>query len=319
MKTISELTTFYYNKLHPTIEKLEDERKTIQKRLISFGLLYGVVVVGTAFLFFKTPQAIFFIYIAILFIAGMSYLYNYLTKTYVQKFKQEVMAPLIHEIDENLNYQPTKHLPEAHFIRSKLFASRPDIISGNDLVSGKIDDVDIAFSDLHAQRESQDEDAEDDFETIFMGLFLVADFHKNFKGETIILPDSAQKIFGNVIGHWLQANTTSHYELIKMDNIAFEKEFVVYGSDQIEARYILSHTLMQKLLEYKQRSKYPLYISFVGGKIYMAIAYYNDMFEPSVFHSLLEYKIAIQYIQTLHLALSIVEELQLNQKLWSKI
>ena len=50
----------------------------------------------------------------------------------------------------------------------------------------------------------------------------------------------------------------------------------------------------------------------------MAIEYNKDLFEPSVFHSLLEYKIAMEYIQTLHLALVIVQELQLNQKLWSK-
>ncbi len=110
----------------------------------------------------------------------------------------------------------------------------------------------------------------------------------------------------------------SRSELVKMDNIAFEKEFVVYSNDQIEARYILTHTLMSKLLHLKKKSKHPLYVSFLDGNIYMAIEYNKDLFEPSVFHSLLKYKIAMQYIQTLHLALGIVGELQLNQKLWSK-
>lgn len=45
----------------------------------------------------------------------------------------------------------------------------------------------------------------------------------------------------------------------------------------------------------------------------------KDRFEPSVFHSLLKYKIAMEYVQTLHLAIGIVEELKLNQKLWSKL
>jgi hypothetical protein len=59
-------------------------------------------------------------------------------------------------------------------------------------------------------------------------------------------------------------------------------------------------------------------VSFRGANIYIAIAYDKDMFEPSVFHSLLKYKIATQYIETLHLAVGVALELKLNQKLWSK-
>jgi len=57
-----------------------------------------------------------------------------------------------------------------------------------------------------------------------------------------------------------------------MDNVDFEKEFVVYATDQIEARYILSHTLMEKLLAFKKKSGHSLSISFVRGNIYLALA-----------------------------------------------
>jgi hypothetical protein len=110
----------------------------------------------------------------------------------------------------------------------------------------------------------------------------------------------------------------SRNSLVKMDDPNFEKEFVVYSTDQIEARYILSNSLMQKLLLFKQKSKHPVYISFVGNHIHIAIYYDKDLFEPSIFHSLLEYKIAMEYVKTLHTAIGIVEELKLNQKLWSK-
>jgi len=103
-----------------------------------------------------------------------------------------------------------------------------------------------------------------------------------------------------------------------MDDNNFEREFVVYSSDQIEARYILSHSLMKKLLEFKNKSEHPVYISFIGNHIHMAVYYDKDLFEPSIFRSLLEYKIAMEYVKTLHLAISIVDELKLNQKLWSK-
>jgi len=44
----------------------------------------------------------------------------------------------------------------------------------------------------------------------------------------------------------------------------------------------------------------------------------DDLFEPKVFSSLLEYKSAMAYIQTLHLATGVIKELKLNERLWSK-
>jgi len=319
MKSISELTDFYYKTLYPVLQKLEEDRKNIKKRIISVAILYTLIVFGVFFAIVGNFNFDAFIYVGIFYVATLASIYRYLISDYTSDFKAKIIAPLIYEIDKNLNYHPEMHIPTANFNRSKLFTSKPDKVDGNDYVYGKIDNIEIAFSDFHAQKEQKDAKGNRSFETIFQGLFIVSDFHKNFKAETIVLPDSAQKVFGELVGGWLQSNNLSRKQLIKMDNPDFEKEFVVYGTDQIEARYILTHTLMQKLLNYKKKTKHPIYISFIGGKIYMAIEYNDDMFEPSVFHSLLEYKIAMQYVATLHLAIGIVEELKLNQKLWSKV
>jgi len=318
MKTISELTDFYYKILYPVLQELEEDRKVLKKRLISFGIVYAFIVLFIAFSIFKYVDLDVLFFMGVFALAGFGWLYRYLVSDYSSDFKQKVIAPLIHEIDENLDYLPDLHLPVANFNRSKLFKTRPDRVNGNDYVRGKIDNIDIAFSDFHAEKRHKDSKGRESWETIFQGLFIVSDFHKNFYGETVILPDSAQSMFGDLIGSWLQANNFSRNQLVKMDSPAFEKEFVVYGSDQVEARYILTPTLMQKLLNYKKRSKHPLYVSFIRGKIYMAIEYNDDMFEPAVFRSLLNYKIAMEYVATLHLAIGIVEELKLNQKLWSK-
>ena len=319
MKSISELTDFYYKTLYPVLQELEESRKSIKKRVINISIIYTLVVFSVAFAIFRYFDFEAFIYIVIFYIAGLAWIYKYLIRDYTSDFKEKIIAPLIKEIDNNLNYLPELHIPVSNFNRSKLFTSRPDRVSGNDYVRGKIDNIDITFSDLHAEKRHKDSKNNDSWETIFQGLFIVSDFHKKFHGQTVVLPDSAQSLFGNLIGNWLQANNFSRNELIKMDNIDFEKEFVVYGTNQIESRYILTHTLMQKLLNYKKKTKHPIYVSFIGGKIYMAIEYNDDMFEPSVFRSLLNYKIAMAYIATLHLAIGIVEELKLNQKLWSKV
>jgi len=178
--------------------------------------------------------------------------------------------------------------------------------------------VSLQFSDLHAEHKSRDSKGRTSWQTIFQGLFIVADFNKHFHGHTVVLPDSAESTFGSFIGSWMQSNNYSRNDLVKMDDPAFEKEFVVYGSDQIEARYILTHAMMHRMIELRKRAGHKIYVAFSGTHIYIAIDYRDDLFEPKLFSSLLEYKAAMAYIQTLHLATGIIKELKLNERLWSK-
>jgi hypothetical protein len=319
MKSVSELTDFYYKTLHPIIQDLEEDRLALKKRVILIGVFYTFIsaLIFFSFVSYFDIELIAFSLFAYIGLGGI--IYKFLISDYRKDFKAKVIKPLIQEIDHTFRYMPDLHIGEAYFNRSQLF-SKPDRYSGNDLVKGSIDGVDITFSDFHAEKEHRDSKGRRSYSTIFQGLFIISDFHKNFKGQTIVLPDTAQSTFGDVIGSFLQSNNFSRKgELIKMDSPEFEKEFVVYGSDQIEARYILTHSLMEKILYYKKHSKHPVYVSFRGKNIFMAIEYKKDLFEPSVFHSLLKYKIAMEYIKTLHLSIGIVEELKLNQKLWSKV
>ncbi|MDD5372676.1 MAG: DUF3137 domain-containing protein [Sulfurimonas sp.] len=313
MKSVSELTDFYYNDLFPTLQKLENDRKSLRHRIIFVAITVSAIFAAIAYALNNYYDFIIFIYIAI-----GALIYKFMIKDYTHEFKMSVIKPLIHAIDKTLLYSSATHVSEYLFKHSKLFAD-PDRMSGNDYVKGQIDGINIQFSDIHAQKKNQNSKGKDSWSTIFQGLFIVADFNKHFNGETVVLPDTAQSTFGDIIGHWLQSNNASRDELVKMDDPEFEKEFVVYSSDQIEARYILSHSLMKKLLDFKHKSKHPVYISFIGTHIYMAISYDKDLFEPSVFHSLLDYKVAMEYVKTLHLAIGVVEELKLNQKLWSKV
>lgn len=320
MKSISELTDFYYKSLYPTLQELEKDREALKKRVIFIEFMLGLCALLLAASLFSThislDMLLFFLF-GYFALAGI--IYKWLIKDYAKDFKFQVISPLITEIDRNLSYIPSMHIDERHYTRSGIFTTKPDRVNGNDYVHGKIDSIPIEFSDFHAQKKHKDSKGRTTWSTQFKGLFLVSEFPKHFKGTTIILPDTAQSTFGDFIGSFLQSNNFSRNDLVKMDNPEFEKEFVVYGTDQVEARYILSHTLMHKILGFKKRSGHPLNLSFRSGKIYMAIEYNKDLFEPSVFHSLLKYKIAMEYVETLHLAIGIVEELKLNQKLWSKL
>ncbi|MCD6432725.1 MAG: DUF3137 domain-containing protein [Sulfurimonas sp.] len=321
MKSVSELTDFYYRTLFPTLEELDKQRKQLRYRIIMIGIFYTFIfiLIFISVIDFSTNISIdtlIFMIFAYIGLGGI--IYKFLIKDYTAEFKSKIIKPLITAIDQKLFYVSNMHVPKRIFDRSNLFTSKVDRMSGNDYVHGDIQGTKIQFSDLHAEKRHKNSKNKDNWTTIFRGLFIVAEFNKNFKGKTVILPDTAQSTFGDLVGGWLQSKNINRDELVKMDNTAFEKEFVVYSTDQIEARYILSHSLMKRLLTFQKKSDHPVYISFIGDHIHMAIYYNKDLFEPSIFHSLLKYKIAMEYVSTLHLAIGIVEELKLNQKLWSK-
>ena len=320
MKNLSELTDFYYKTLFPTLEDLEKQRKQVRYRIFLFGLGYSLayflVLVFMKNILLVSLDAIGFV--LVLYVAIGGFIYKMLVKDYTKEFKDKVIYPLIKEIDSNLHYNALDHVSQRLFRDSKIFTSNIDKFEGNDFVQGEIDGVKLQFSDVHAQKKHKNSKGGHSWSTIFEGLFIVGEFNKHFKEKTVILPDSAQNTFGDLIGGWLQSNNVGRDKLVKMDSVEFEKEFVVYSTNQIEARYILSHALMEKLLLFKKKSSHPISISFIGGSIHMAIEYNKDLFEPSVFSSLLDYKVAMEYVQTLHLAIGIIDELKLNEKLWSK-
>ena len=316
MKSISELTDFYYNNLYADLEQLEADRKKLASKLITIFITIAVIVVIAILFYGKIDELSAFMLFGGIAIGG--FIYSFSIKGYASDFKVKIIAPLIHAIDTNLDYHPSQHVSQREFERSYLFKDRIDRYSGNDLVSGSVDSVAIKFSDIHAQKVTRDSKGREHRSTIFKGLFLVAEFNKSLHSKTIVLPDQAEKLFGSLLGSWLQANNFTQEDLVKMDNSEFEKNFVVYGSDQIESRYILTHSMMQRVLDYKKKVGKNISLSFIDEKLYIAIHYNEDLFEPTVFTSLLKMEVMLNYVKGLQLAISIVEELKLNERLWSK-
>ncbi len=321
MKTLSELTDYYYKTLYPIIKELEIQRLKIKKKLL-FLILFNILVFIISLLLYNNDiinESYIFI---LLFILLISYTIGYktITQGYAQKFKFGVIDPLLHAIDPNLHYNPSSHIPLHTIQEGKLFGTQINHIQGKDFVTGSIDSIAISFSDVTLdikQTTVANKKDPNHRVTLFKGLYIITQSPKKFHGSTIVLPDTAQHIVGEYIGHIVQSYNTQYGELIKMDNIEFEKKFVVYATDQIEARYLLTPSIMEKILLLQKHAKHPIYLSFVNNNIHIAVAYNKNLFEPSVFHSLLEYKIALQYIQTLHLCVEITQELEFNTTLGS--
>ncbi len=157
MKSLSALSDFYYKNLYPELQRVEKERLALKNRLITAGIIYTTFALLLGSWLTQTipsPDTLLFTLFAYFGLGG--FLYKLLTKEFTQNFKERVIAPLIHSIDEKLNYTPHLHLDPNYVERSKIFTQTPDRVSGSDYVYGHIDGVEIKFSDLHLEKKHKD-------------------------------------------------------------------------------------------------------------------------------------------------------------------
>ena len=318
MKTLEELGNYYNTALMPELTKLEEQRKQVLKKVCLVNGIVLIVFIAILSLLFVTKvpmQVIFFgVFIAVAAIIGI---YKWLTSAYVNNFKSGVIENIIHFIDNHLHYARDAYIPSNDFMKSKIFNRQPDRHRGDDYVTGLVGKTKIEFSEIHSEYETRDSKGRSTWHTIFKGLFFVGDFNKHFKSVTVVLPDTAERLFGG-FGNFLQKMNASRGQLIKLEDPVFEKEFVVYGDDQVEARYILSTSLMKRIVDFKKKTGKKVFLSFVGSKIYVAIAFAKDLFEPRVFQTLIDFSQVVEYYQDLELVIGLVEDLNLNLRIWTK-
>ncbi len=326
MRTIDEFQRFAGTDLYPALQLLENERVILKKRF-----LVPEILIWIGFACITVP--IFFVgkswwMVAICAVACLVYAIMHSVKTSKEKkafrsrYKERIVGPMIAFIDPALQFTPHDYIPEGLFIESSLFMRTPDRYAGEDLVAGVVGKTALTFSEIHAEYKTEHYDSKGhkrtQWHTLFKGIFFIADFNKHFTGRTIVLPDSAEKTFGALIGNFFQKMNFTRGKLIKLENVAFEKEFAVYGDDQIESRYILTPELMERLLDFKKKTKTQLHISFIASRMFVALSTHENYFEPTYFRTVIDRDMIQKYYSILALVIGMVEEFNLNTRIWGK-
>ena len=320
----SQLENLYNTQLKSKLHGLEGLRKKVKK-----GQIFGISLLILTFILFgrvsialeNHSKAIPFLAVSPVAILGVIVLVRTYKKrmSYREKFKNEVVREIVKVIDPDWNYEPNQYISSSEYRSSDLFRQSVDRYRGDDLISGKIDKTDFRCSEVHSEYKTVTTDKDgrrkETWHTIFKGLFFHADFNKEIKGKTYIEPDTAERLFGK-FGQNLQ--TSSKGKLVKLENPEFEKIFAVYGTDQTEARYILTPTIMEALVNIYKMYKRRMHISFIGSRVYVAMSFTKNLFEPKIFSSGVNFK-EIEFMYNLFMVnQTIVQELNLNTRIWTK-
>lgn len=316
MQSERDFKGFYDVSLLPTLTELEKERKALVNKIFLYAFIALLCAIPLFFVLLPLAVLSFLI-------AGVVYYFRYgkRLKEKKDKYKSQVVGRMISFIDPSLSYDHARCINQGLYHQSKLFPQDINKYKGDDLVSGMVGKTKITFCELLTQKETTTRDKDGktskSVTTIFRGIFFMADFNKKFIGETFVLPDVAESFLGS-FGTMFQKMNMTRPQLVKLEDVEFEKEFAIYGTDQTEARYILSPALMSRIMAFRKQTKKRISVSFIDSQIFIAIPLSENMFEAPLFSSMINYNKVAEYYNYLALCVGIVEILDLNTRIWTK-
>ena len=281
---------------------LELERQKVLRSLFRLNLVCFVLAAGVGWLFYYFSRDAILGAVAFLVCAVGAYYFfeSIFTDSFTFKFKRKVIRSIVESC--GLTYHPGGFVENDYLYM--IYDFDIDKYSGNDLIFGQIEGVRVKFSDVEAISIKEDLYRNKTHRVLFAGLLFVADFPKRLKAVTQICSGTDE--FRDYGG-----------KRARMDDAEFERYFRVYATDQIEARYALTPSLMENLKLLKMRFHRPINIVLTGDKICMAIRTGRDNFEPDLRRPLVGKGANRFYKDEIGGFLRIVEELRLNRKIWA--
>ncbi len=139
-----------------------------------------------------------------------------------------------------------------------------------DHIAGRHSGVDFELCEStagHVKGEGRDDGA------VWQGVLLAFAAHKKFRGRTLIVRD------GGAIGNFFKGFGKDG-ERVTLEDPRFEDRFEVFGSDQVEARYLLTPTFMERMVELDDRfGRKSIKAAFADNKLLLTIDDRGDRFE----------------------------------------
>lgn len=335
MKKLSvvDIENFIRTEINPMLAKQMRIRRelsdiSVQWGGLSFAATLFVVLITNKLSGLRIPlfPVVFFVpFVVVYFVAKKMGLIAYL-KEYHATFKFKIVKKVLELIDPQIKFNPmVVQFPYELYNSCGLFTKKPDVARAEDHIVGSVKGVPFESLEIHTQEKQEYKDSKGRrrvrYVTIFRGLLFCAQFNKTLNSRTLVLTDKHESLLG-FLSRGAQRIMNGN-QLVELESPEFEKHFKVLSSNQVEARYILSSTFMQKILDLKFKHKQNIQLAFQDAEVIVAIPMDKNLFEPpmgilSVFTAKQEdYREQIEtYLQDFQLILELIEDLDLNNKIW---
>lgn len=306
MKSEAELQLFYEATLKPLLEPLEEfrarRRKVLQNLLYAALACVSLIVLGC---FTLEPFIVLNLsFPSILMLSLAYYTYKSMSSRLKKEFKSKILPELLSFLFDQYEYKAKQRIANSVLEKSMLFPYFIYNIEGEDFMRFKIGETNIMFCEttIYTHKEK----------IKFLGVFIVASFNKSFTSKTFVLSREASSFLQNIKRQFFD-----NLQKVKLEDIEFDREFTVFSSDQVEARYVLTTSMMQRILDYKRKTKERISFSFVDDRLYCAIPEFINLFEPAIFEPF-DFDFIKKTYSPLKLYTGLVDDLHLNLRIWSK-
>ena len=146
---------------------------------------------------------------------------------------------------------------------------------------------------------------EREYETYFRGIVFLADFHKHFRSTTRLLPRGQD------------AASARGEERATLEDPHFESIFETFTTDQVDVRFILSTGMMSRLVALS--AHFPgMSARFHQECVLLVLPSRRDRFEPSLYRPARSRAQIQAFLDDVRACLSVVDDLRLNTRIWSK-
>ncbi len=308
----------YETTLRPRLEAMEGLRLSLKGYLVRALLLTAGPVIlfvsrelvtgSLSDLAATIVGAVLFIAIfAGVLIAGTRYLVPGFTAyvNYKARFKREVVADIFKVVSPDASYAAHEGLTAEIVDAAGIFATRGGTVS-DDRVRGTIGQT--PFEAAEVKRSYTTGGKNSRTHIVFHGLFFHLDFNKALKGLTIVQPEGSGPC---------ELSPRSGLKKVELESPEFEAKFAVFGSDEVESRYILTPSMMERILALRARADKPVFLAFNRNRAYLAVHFGRSLFEPSIGST--TSREAIEEMAD-HFAMAefVVQDLDLNTRIWTK-
>jgi hypothetical protein len=241
-----------------------------QRGLVTAGIAIALAVVGFLIWRSVTPALVLGMFGAI---GGGIWAYQPLAKV-GEKLKQEYCSAIAEAMDAH--FAMGGFAPPA-FERIKALSLVPNYSRSKfeDRFYGTHRGASYDLYEAHLEQRHTDSKGRTSYSTVFRGQLIRLHFTRDFLGTTIVRRDAGLfNVFGggNSNGRKL--------ERVGLVDPKFEKIFEVWGTDQVEARYLVHPVMMERLLELETTLQGKrVRCAFEGGDVLIAVEGGN-LFEP---------------------------------------
>ncbi|MFI4936423.1 MAG: DUF3137 domain-containing protein [Caulobacterales bacterium] len=273
----ADFDAIYQQKIEPELIKCEADRKGALRTFL-VALVGGAILVFLEYLMTPTftngashTPSFFVVAISFAVVAGLGYLP---LQSVAQKAKLGVIQSLCQPLGVTYQMKGAEAPSFGEFLSLNLLP-RPSEKSFEDFFSGRRGQIDFALCEATLTQGSGKER-----HTVFQGQLFRLTTPKKLLSTTVVLRNTG----------WFSRFECPHgLQAVGLEDPRFNKIFAVFGSDQVEAREILTPAFMQELVDLETAySGQHLRYAFVGAELLIAVEGANRFEIGSMFTTLVD-------------------------------